>query len=218
MTSNIGASEIARNTPLGFAVSDDDTGITYDDMKNRIMGELKKVFRPEFLNRIDEVIVFHKLQKDEIKEIVELLLKRIRESMAERELSLNLSDDARDLLVEKGWDPAMGARPLRRAIQRYIEDPLADEVLKASDMVPGATVEVDAVKEEPGEDGKEKDAEVKISIKAPTRKREAVGVGAKGGDGGGELPEGSSDLPDEPEVLPDVPDAPPAAEGEAAPE
>ena len=74
MTSNIGASEIARNTPLGFAVSDDETGITYDDMKNRIMGELKKVFRPEFLNRIDDVIVFHKLAKDEIKEIVELLL------------------------------------------------------------------------------------------------------------------------------------------------
>ena len=98
-------------------------------MKNRIMGELKKVFRPEFLNRIDEVIVFHKLPKDEIKEIVELLLRHIRESMAERELSLNLSDDAKDLLVEKGWDPAMGARPLRRAIQRYIEDPLADKVL-----------------------------------------------------------------------------------------
>jgi ATP-dependent Clp protease ATP-binding subunit ClpC len=174
-------------------------------MKNRIMGELKRVFRPEFLNRIDEVIVFHKLQKDEIKEIVELLLKRIRESMAERELSLNLSEDARDLLVEKGWDPAMGARPLRRAIQRYIEDPLADEVLKASEMVPGATVEVDAVTEKPGEDGKEKEPEVKISIKAPERKREAVGVGAKGGDGG-------DDLPDEPEVLPDVPDAPPAAE------
>ncbi|MEA2428219.1 MAG: ATP-dependent Clp protease ATP-binding subunit ClpC, partial [Thermoleophilaceae bacterium] len=216
MTSNIGASEIARNTPLGFAVSDDDTGITYDDMKNRIMGELKKVFRPEFLNRIDEVIVFHKLQKDEIKEIVELLLRRIRESMAERELSLNLSEEARDLLVEKGWDPAMGARPLRRAIQRYIEDPLADEVLKATDMQPGATVEVDAFTEEPGEDGKEKEPEVRISIRQPERKREAVGVGAKG-DG---LPseDGGSDLPDDPEVLPDVPDAPPAAEGEAKPE
>ena len=86
MTSNIGAQEIARNTPLGFAISDDETGITYDDMKNRIMGELKKVFRPEFLNRIDDVIVFHKLQKDEIKQIVELLLMRIRHSMAEREL------------------------------------------------------------------------------------------------------------------------------------
>src|SRR5204863_234841 len=92
MTSNIGASEIARNTPLGFAVSEDETGITYEDMKNRIMGELKKVFRPEFLNRIDDVIVFHKLQKVEIKEIVDLLLHRIRESMAERELQRELSE------------------------------------------------------------------------------------------------------------------------------
>ena len=109
------------------------------------MGELKKVFRPELLNRIDEVIVFHKLAKDEIKEIVDLLLKRIRESLAEQELTMNLSDDAADLLVEKGWDPAMGARPLRRAIQRYIEDPLADEVL-AQNMPAGSTVEVDVEK------------------------------------------------------------------------
>ena len=143
MTSNIGAAEIARNTPLGLRrQSDDETGITYDDMKNRIMGELKKVFRPEFLNRIDEVIVFHKLAKDEIKEIVDLLLRRIRESMAERELQLELSEDAKDMLVEKGWDPAMGARPLRRAIQRYVEDPLADFVLRAQ--VPsGSTVLVE---------------------------------------------------------------------------
>ena len=143
MTSNIGAQEIARNTPLGFAVSEDETGITYEDMKTRIMGELKKVFRPEFLNRIDDVIVFHKLQKDEIKTIVELLLRRIRESMAERELQLELTDEAKDFLVDKGWDPSMGARPLRRAIQRYIEDPLADFVLR-SELPPGATVVVDA--------------------------------------------------------------------------
>jgi ATP-dependent Clp protease ATP-binding subunit ClpC len=213
MTSNIGAAEIAKNTQLGFSVNEDATGISYEDMKSRIMGELKKVFRPEFLNRIDEVIVFHKLQKEEITQIVELLLRRIRESMAERELSLNLSDDARDLLVEKGWDPAMGARPLRRAIQRYIEDPLADEVLKATDMTPGSTVEVDSV---PGEEGAE--PEVKITITQPKRKREAVGVGAKGdAAAAGELPagEGGDGLPDEPEVLPDVPDAPPAAEGAA---
>jgi ATP-dependent Clp protease ATP-binding subunit ClpC len=206
MTSNIGASEIARNTPLGFAVSDDETGITYDDMKNRIMGELKKVFRPEFLNRIDEVIVFHKLSKDEVKEIVELLLRHIRQSMAERELSLNLSDDAKDLLVEKGWDPAMGARPLRRAIQRYIEDPLADKVLSSS-MEPGSTVEVDKA-------GDGEEPEVKIDIVAPkTRKRQTVGVGAKGGEGeGGGEPAGdaSPDFPEDPEVLPEVPDAPPA--------
>src|SRR5205823_1474293 len=139
MTSNVGAADIAKNATIGFTVGDE-TGVTYDDMKTRIMSELKKVFRPEFLNRIDEVIVFHKLQKDEIKQIVDLLLRRIRQSMAERELSLNLDEDAKDFLVEKGFDPAMGARPLRRAIQRYIEDPLSDAVLR-SEMEPGSTIE-----------------------------------------------------------------------------
>src|ERR671927_416068 len=167
MTSNIGASEIARNTPLGFAVSDDETGITYDDMKNRIMGELKKVFRPEFLNRIDDVIVFHKLQKDEIKTIVELLLRRIRESLAERELQLELTDDAKELLVDKGWDPSMGARPLRRAIQRYIEDPLADFVLRA-ELPPGATVMV-----ERAPDGS--DPEVSLTVQEPKKVPATVG-------------------------------------------
>ena len=121
MTSNIGASEIARNTPLGFAVSDDETGITYDDMKTRITGELKKVFRPEFLNRIDEVIVFHKLTKDEIKEIVDLLLRRIRESMADRELQLELSEPTKDMLVEQGLGPVDGrpaAAPRDPALHR----------------------------------------------------------------------------------------------------
>ena len=172
MTSNIGAQEIARNTPLGFAVSDDETGITYDDMKNRIMGELKKVFRPEFLNRIDDVIVFHKLQKEEIKTIVELLLRRIRESLAERELQLELTEDAKELLVEKGWDPSMGARPLRRAIQRYIEDPLADFVLRA-ELTPGATVMVERAPEG-------QDPEVALSVQEP--KKVPATVGAPTGD------------------------------------
>ena len=100
-------------------------------MKSRIMGDLKKVFRPEFLNRIDEVIVFHKLAKEEIMEIVDLMIDRVRDQVAEHELQLDLTEEAKELLVDKGWDPAMGARPLRRAIQRYIEDPLADEVLQA---------------------------------------------------------------------------------------
>ncbi len=193
MTSNIGASEIARNTPLGFAVSDDETGMTYDDMKLRVMGELKKVFRPEFLNRIDDVIVFHKLQRDEIKTIVELLLRRIRESLAERELQLELSEEAKDLLVEKGWDPAMGARPLRRAIQRYIEDPLADFVLRA-ELMPGGTVMVDKAAE--GDDG----PEVTLSVVAPKKAPKPVGVGASGGDE-------SADEPAEEKVLPGEPDA-----------
>ena len=195
MTSNIGAQEIARNTPLGFAVSDDETGITYEDMKNRIMGELKKVFRPEFLNRIDEVVVFHKLTKEEIKTIVELLLRRIRESLAERELQLELAEDAKDLLVEKGWDPSMGARPLRRAIQRYIEDPLADFVLRA-ELTPGATVMVGRAPE--GED-----PEVTLEVVAPKKVPAAVGGGAT------EESEGNdAERPEEP-----VP-PPPAAEAD----
>jgi ATP-dependent Clp protease ATP-binding subunit ClpC len=188
MTSNIGAAEIARNTPLGFAVSDDETGITYDDMKNRIMGELKKVFRPEFLNRIDDVIVFHKLQKEEIRQIVELLLVRIRESMAERELQLELTDPAKDLLVDKGWDPSMGARPLRRAIQRYIEDPLADFVLREQ-LMPGATVVVDPAPE--GEDG-----EVRLTIVKPKKQKTPVGVGAEGGEHD-QLPAGDDEQSDD---------------------
>src|SRR5919107_796090 len=176
MTSNIGAAQIAKNTGLGFSIATDETGVTYDEMKTNIMGELKKVFRPEFLNRIDDVIVFHKLTKDEIREIVELLLKRIREAMAERELSLNLSDDAKDLLVEKGWDPSMGARPLRRAIQRYIEDPLSDAVLR-SQAPEGSTIEVGRTEAKDGEE-----PEVDITIKAPSKKRKkvAAGVGAEG--------------------------------------
>ncbi len=206
MTSNIGAQEIARNTPLGFAVSDDETGITYEDMKNRIMGELKKAFRPEFLNRIDDVIVFHKLGKDEIRQIVELLLLRIRETMAERELQLELTDPAKEMLVEKGWDPAMGARPLRRAIQRYIEDPLADFVLREQ-VVPGATVVVNPAAE--GEEG-----EVKLTIVKPKKQKTPVGVGAgaaeAGGAGVGELPAGEGlpegeDVDDDHDVAPDLP-------------
>jgi ATP-dependent Clp protease ATP-binding subunit ClpC len=197
MTSNIGASEIARNTPLGFAVSDDETGLTYDDMKNRIMGELKKVFRPEFLNRIDEVIVFHKLTKDEIKEIVDLLLTRIRESMAERELQLELSEGAKEMLVDKGWDPAMGARPLRRAIQRYVEDPLADFVLRSS--VPeGSTVVVDTPAAEDG--AAEGEPEVKLTVIEPAPKPTPVGVGAEGGaaDGGEEPGDPAGDSIEDP--------------------
>ena len=179
MTSNIGASEIARNTPLGFSVGDADAGMTYEDMKGRVMGELKKVFRPEFLNRIDDVIVFHKLQKEEIKRIVDLLLLRIRASLAERELQLELSEAAEDFLVEKGWDPSMGARPLRRAIQRYIEDPLADFVLR-SELVPGGTVMVEPPEEGAPTDG-DTPIEMRLTIVKPPEPQ-PVGVGAAQGE------------------------------------
>jgi ATP-dependent Clp protease ATP-binding subunit ClpC len=204
MTSNIGANEIARNTPLGFALSDE-TGMTYEDMKGKITGELKRVFRPEFLNRLDEVIVFHKLSRDEIKTIVELLMRHLRTSMAERQLQIELAEDAKDFLVEKGWDPAMGARPLRRAIQRYIEDPLADEVLEKP-IKSGSTVLVER-DEELREKAKAGDAEeiLKITIlppveKPPEAEEKPVPVGGGGNDDEGSAGEeedsGESDSDD----------------------
>ena len=128
MTSNIGAAQISKNQSLGFAIGDEQ-GLSYDDMKSRVMGELKKVFRPELLNRIDEIIVFHKLEKSEILQIVDLMMKRLRDQMSVHGATVELTQEAKELLVEEGYDPAMGARPLRRAIQRLIEDPLADFVL-----------------------------------------------------------------------------------------
>ncbi|HEY7601683.1 MAG TPA: NDP-hexose 4-ketoreductase, partial [Methylomirabilota bacterium] len=122
---------------------------------------------PELLNRIDEVIVFHKLTKEEITTIVDLMLKRLREQMGEHEAAIELTDAAKELLVEKGYDPAMGARPLRRAIQRHIEDPLADFVLGRT-LKPGSTVLVDR------KDGAD---EVEITIiEGPEPEREKVTV------------------------------------------
>src|SRR5881409_3417701 len=146
MTSNLGAAQISKNQTLGFSIGDE-SGLSYDDMKERVMGELKKVFRPELLNRIDEVIVFHKLAKPEIMQIVDLMLRRLREQMGEHAAEVSLTDDATELLVEKGYDPAMGARPLRRAIQRFIEDPLADFVL-GRELEPGSTILVDRKNDE----------------------------------------------------------------------
>jgi ATP-dependent Clp protease ATP-binding subunit ClpC len=168
MTSNIGAATISKNQTLGFAIGDD-AGLSYEDMKERIMGELKKVFRPELLNRIDEVIVFHKLTRDEIKVIVDLLLKRLRDQMGEHAAEVSLTDDAKDLLVEKGYDPTMGARPLRRAIQRFIEDPLADFVL-GREITAGSTILVDKKRDS------EDEVDITIIPGAPPEEMEKVTV------------------------------------------
>jgi ATP-dependent Clp protease ATP-binding subunit ClpC len=166
MTSNIGSASISKNVSLGFTMSNEE-GLSYDDMKTRVMGDLKKVFRPELLNRIDEIIVFPKLAKDEILQIVDLMLNRLRVQMAEHEVTIELTDEAKDLLVDKGYDPAMGARPLRRAIQRFIEDPLADFVL-GRQLEPGSTI---LVARKPDEE------EVDITV-VPPAPPEAIGVGA----------------------------------------
>ncbi|HJW76508.1 MAG TPA: ATP-dependent Clp protease ATP-binding subunit [Thermoleophilia bacterium] len=141
MTSNIGADLISKNTPLGFAQSDT-SGLTYEDMKNKVTGELKRMFRPEFLNRLDEVIVFHKLSRDEIREIVGLMVARVNRQIGEHGVTIELTEAGRDVLVDQGFDPVFGARPLRRAIQRYIEDKLADAML-ANHFPPGTIVLVD---------------------------------------------------------------------------
>jgi len=107
-----------------------------------VMSELKKVFRPELLNRIDEVIVFHKLERAEILRVVDLMMRRVHEEMAKHGTVIELTDDAKELLVEQGYDPAMGARPLRRAIQRLIEDPLADYIL-GRELTASSTIVID---------------------------------------------------------------------------
>ena len=170
MTSNIGAATITRSTPLGFSVAEEDGGMDYDDMKGRIMGELKKAFRPELINRIDEIIVFHQLSKDEIKQIIDLMLVRLQQQLGDQGVSIQLTDDAKDLLVEEGYDPAMGARPLRRAIQRLLEEPLADELLHGP-LTEGLVIVVDR-------DGDKMVMERREAPAAPAAP-EAVAVGAE---------------------------------------
>ena len=129
MTSNVGASHIKQTGRLGFTqttAAEDN----YQEMKERVLEALKKTFRPEFLNRIDETIVFHALEKEHITSIVDLMLKDLEKKLKESELSLEVSEKAKEILVEQGFDPTYGARPLRRAIQKLIEDPLAEEMLK----------------------------------------------------------------------------------------
>ena len=198
MTSNIGAQEIARNTPLGFAVSDDETGITYDDMKNRIMGELKKVFRPEFLNRIDDVIVFHKLQKDEIKTIVELLLRRIRESLAERELQLELDGGRQGPARREGLGPVDGRPPAAPGDPALHRGP-------ARGLRPARGAARRARRSWSSRAPEGEDPEVTLAVVAPKKVPAAVGGGATEEEQARRAPS----APEEP-----VPPPPPAADAE----
>ena len=129
MTSNVGASMITTTSRLGFATSDDESKDKYEKLKETVSEEMKKAFRPEFLNRIDETIVFAHLTKLEIRQIVDLMLKDLLKRLQERELSVEVTDEVKDHLAEAGYSEAYGARPLRRLIQRKIEDMLAEEIL-----------------------------------------------------------------------------------------
>ena len=141
MTSNVGASNIRTTGTMGFNAdaSKAEEQAAYDKMKARVMDALKATFRPEFLNRVDETIVFHALEKEHILSIVDLMMKDLHKRLQEQEISMDVSAEAKEKLVAEGYDPAYGARPLRRAIQRMVEDPLAEDLLmgryKAGDVV-----------------------------------------------------------------------------------
>ncbi|MDX1468907.1 MAG: ATP-dependent Clp protease ATP-binding subunit [Acidimicrobiia bacterium] len=126
MTSNLGTRDLHKRA-VGFHADDDE--VTYEHMKEKVTDELKKHFRPEFINRLDEIIVFHELTMDELKEIVDLMLARVRDQLESQHLDLALTDAAKEFLGTEGYDPELGARPLRRAIQRLLEDPLSERVL-----------------------------------------------------------------------------------------
>jgi ATP-dependent Clp protease ATP-binding subunit ClpC len=142
MTSNLGTRDIQKGPGVGFATSSEE--VTHDRMKDKVMEELKRSFRPEFLNRIDEVIVFHSLTRENVKAIVDLLLRRVREQLKAKDVDIELTDAAKELLAERGYDPALGARPLRRTIQRLVEDPLSEKLLW-KEFKAGQTIIVDVV-------------------------------------------------------------------------
>ena len=141
MTSNVGAREIAQTTPLGFS-GNDHAGLSDKEIKSRVMAEMKKLFRPEFLNRIDEIIVFKSLTDEQIARIVELMVADLRERMIAQNMSINLTPAATKLIAKEGTDTTFGARPLRRAIQRLLEDPLSEQILEGK-WQSGSIVDVD---------------------------------------------------------------------------
>jgi ATP-dependent Clp protease ATP-binding subunit ClpC len=142
MTSNVGAHLLRQEQTVGFR--NQETGQDYKSMREQVMGELKRTFRPEFLNRIDDVIVFHALEREHIHSIVDLMLGELAVKLGEFDLSISITDAARDLLADQGFDPTYGARPLRRAIQHLVEDELSEEMLKGAFRA-GDLIQVDAI-------------------------------------------------------------------------
>src|SRR4051812_7597832 len=130
LTSNVGAETIKRQTTMGFSPINDEA--SYEKMREKIMDEAKRQFRPEFLNRLDDIIVFRSLTKPDLIQILELEVKKVMERLKGKKLELVLDEKAKDFLVEKGYDPTYGARPMRRSVERFLEDPLAEEILKGS--------------------------------------------------------------------------------------
>ena len=128
MTSNIGAREIAKTAPMGFSAADE-AGLSYGEIKSRVKSELKRAFRPEFLNRVDELVVFTSLSKRDARAIAKLMIQELAKRLRGQTMLLELSDAALDLIAKKGIDPVYGARPLRRTIERLVEDKLSEGLL-----------------------------------------------------------------------------------------
>ncbi|MCZ6819020.1 MAG: AAA family ATPase, partial [Calditrichaeota bacterium] len=128
MTSNLGARDIKKGSGIGFGF-DSDTA-DYDGMSRRIMEEVKRLFNPEFLNRVDESVVFHPLHKEHMVQIIDIVIDEMLNKVQDREIEIRLSKGAKEYLAEQGFDPVYGARPLRRTIQKFIEDPIAEEILR----------------------------------------------------------------------------------------
>ncbi len=150
MTSNAGVELIKRESSLGFAPKKDSDKAqkqSYEDMKEKVMAEVRKTFRPEFLNRLDDILVFHELTEEQLRSIVDLMVKELEERMAERKLTLEITDAAKSWLAKAGFDPVYGARPLRRAVERYVENPLSTRVLKG-EFNEGDTIIVDLAGDE----------------------------------------------------------------------
>jgi ATP-dependent Clp protease ATP-binding subunit ClpC len=131
MTSNVGAELIKRQTTMGFGASARDEA-NYEVMRDKILDETKRVFKPEFLNRLDEIIVFHTLEKPDLMRIVDLEVNKVKRRLQLKEIEIALDNAAHEFVIEKGYDPTYGARPMRRAVERYLEDPLAEELLRGS--------------------------------------------------------------------------------------
>ncbi len=170
MTSNVGARDIAATTSLGFTPAGENGGLSDTEIKSRVMSEVKKLFRPEFLNRIDEIIVFKSLTKEQIAKIVELMIADLRDRMIDQNMSINLTPAAVELIAKEGVDTTYGARPLRRAIQRLIEDPISEQILEGR-WTSGSIVDVDV-------EGEGKDAKLVFNegsgvVPAP-RKRDSI--------------------------------------------
>jgi ATP-dependent Clp protease ATP-binding subunit ClpC len=163
MTSNIGVKEIRKSGNIGFTSANKNGTIGYETIKEKCLNELRKTFRPEFLNRVDEIIVFHELTKEHLYKIIDLMIERLNRELKTQDVSVILTTAAKDLLIKEGYDSTLGARPMRRAIQRLIEDKLAEKLLEG-EVKPGQTVVVDA-----------RDGEV-ILI---SRRRQKVGAGSE---------------------------------------